>query len=113
MFFSDQLEDIIKSERRAFYSYLVWLLLIFIISILFIVISASKEWFNNQLGSTLSSAFLLLLSKPPFSEMMKRRERIKTLGSLQRMATLAPEGSDEAGEVQKLILKVFKDMLKK
>jgi hypothetical protein len=113
MFFTDQLDDVIRSERKAFRSYFSWLVIVLVVSILFVVISALQEWFTSQLGPTLSSAFLLLLSKPPFYEMMKRRERIKSLEKLKNMALVAPAGSPEASEVEKLIIRVFKDMIKK
>jgi hypothetical protein len=45
--------------------------------------------------------------------MMKRRERIKSLEKLKNMALVAPAGSPEASEVEKLIIRVFKDMIKK
>ena len=113
MVFGDQLVEIIKDERKSFLMYFVWLVVVVVISIAFLAFSLTQDWFQSQLGPTLSSAFLLLLSKPPFSEMMKRKERIKTLETLKNLAMVTPAGSPEAQEIEKLIIKVFRDMLKK
>ena len=111
MFFINQINDMIGEEKRAFKLYLIWLLVILFISIAFIIVSWIQNWLSS-LGPTLSSAFLLLLSKPPFTEMMKRKDKIKTLKSLQRMAELTTPESKERVEIEKLVLKTFRQMLK-
>ncbi len=99
MFFTDQITELIEDERKAYRSYLLWLVLILLVGSIFIALSLVQNWLND-LGPTLSSGFLLLLSKPPFTEMMKRREKIKTLKSLQKMALLAGPDSKESTKLR-------------
>ena len=111
VFFINQIDELINAERKAYYLYLTWFALILTVGILFLFVSWLQEWLNS-LGPSLSSAFLLLLSKPSFSEMMKRRERIRVLKSLERMVQITTPESKEREEVEKLVFKTFKNMLK-
>ena len=111
MFFTAQIDEIITDERKAYRSYLIWLISILTIGVLFIATLIYNKWYTD-LGPTLSSLFILFLSKPPFTEMLKRKEKIKTLNSLKRMALITDPESREAAEIEKLVISLFKNLLK-
>ncbi len=102
------IDRLILNEKRAISWHLAWFLSVILMGGLLIVVNVSFGWIK-EVGPNIGTAFILLLAKPPLSEVLKRRDRLTALDTLK--VSLSQMGSDEAGGVETLLRGMLQKML--
>jgi len=104
------IDHLIQHEVGAIKWYLIWFVLALGIGVALIV-SYMLSLIEEKIGLGIGSILFLLFSKPPLSEMLKRRDRIGALKALRtRLISLTPGDPDEM-KISEALEKLVQKML--
>jgi hypothetical protein len=103
------IEQIILNERSAIRWYLFWFVGIVLIGVALLVVNLTIGWLKS-VGPSIGSAFVLLLAKPPLSELLKRKDRIGTLRMLKVSVSQVDPESPEAERMKDIVWKTIEKM---
>lgn len=104
------LDKLILNEKRAIFWYLIWFLFVVFIGILLIIVNLATGWIR-EVGPNIGSAFVLLLAKPPLSEVLKRRDRLTALHTLKTSISKVSPDSPELSQIENIFWKMLQKML--
>lgn len=104
------IDGLIHNDKRAIHWYFGWFASIVFIGVSLIIVSLSTGWIK-EIGIAIGSAFVLLLAKPPLSEVLKRRDRVTALNALKTAIAQVSPDSPEASRVEALVWEMLKKML--
>lgn len=104
------LDNLIQNERRAVAWFLAWFILVVLVGVVIIVVNLMLGLLK-ELGPALGSGFVLMLAKPPLSEVLKRRDRIAALQTLRHLASIAEPESEELARIEEIVMSMFKKAL--
>jgi hypothetical protein len=109
IFVTANIDQLILNERSSIRWYLVWFVGIVLIGVALLVLNLTKGWLGS-VGPTIGNAFVLLLAKPPLSELMKRKDRIGTLKMLKISISQVDPNSPEAKRIKDIVWKTIEKM---
>ncbi len=109
MLLTANIDQLILNERSAIRWYLVWFVGIVLIGVALLAVNLTKGWLTS-VGPSIGNAFVLLLAKPPLSELMKRKDRIGTLNVLKLSVLQVDPESPEATRVKDIVWKTIEKM---
>jgi hypothetical protein len=104
------IDRLITNERNAISWYLAWFGIVVSIGIGLILVNLRFGWIK-EVGPSIGSAFILLLAKPPLSEVLKRRDRLAALHTLR--ASLSQQTPEDAlaGKIDAAVWGMLQKML--
>jgi hypothetical protein len=103
------IDQLILSERNSIRWYLFWFVGIVLLGTVLIAVNLALGWIG-QIGPNVGTAFVLLLAKPPLSELLKRKDRIGALRMLKISISQADPGSPEAERMKNIVWKSIEKM---
>ena len=106
---TDNIDQLILNERRSIQWYLFWFVGIVLLGVALLAVNLTMGWIKN-VGPNVGTAFVLLLAKPPLSELLKRRDRIGALKMLKISISQVEPGSPEAKRMKDIIWKTIERM---
>lgn len=109
MLLTANIDQLILNERCAIRWYLLWFVGIVLIGVALLAVNLTKGWLGS-VGPTIGNTFVLLLAKPPLSELMKRKDRIGTLKVLKLSVSQVDPASPEATRVKDIVWKTIEKM---
>ncbi len=110
MIVTPDIDGLILNEKKAIQWYLCWFVSIVLIGVSLIIVNLATGWIK-EVGPSVGSAFVLLLAKPPLTELLRRRDRVTALKTLRAfMAQVAPD-SDDAKGIEDMFGKMLLNML--
>jgi hypothetical protein len=104
------IDHLIQHEIGAIKWYLIWFVLALGIGVVLIV-AYMLSLIEEKIGLGVGSVLFLLFSKPPLSEMLKRRDRIGALRALRTRATSLTPGDPDEMKIKETLEKVIQKML--
>jgi membrane protein implicated in regulation of membrane protease activity len=104
------IDNLIQHEIGAVKWYLIWFVSALGIGVALIV-AYMLALLEEKIGLAIGSALFLLFSKPPLSEMLKRRDRIGALKALRTRATSLTPGDPDEMKIKETLEKLVQKML--
>ena len=109
MLLTANIDQLILNERSAIRWHLFWFVGIVLIGVALLAVNLTMGWLKS-VGPAIGNAFVLLLAKPPLSELMKRKDRIGTLKVLKLSISQVDPESPEAKRVKDIVWKTIEKM---
>ena len=103
------IDQLILSQRRAIQWYLFWFIGIVLLGAALLVVNLTMGWIK-EVAPNVGCAFVLLLAKPPLSELLKRRDRKGTLEMLKVSISQVDPDSPEAKRMKDIVWKTIERM---
>jgi hypothetical protein len=103
------IDQLILNERSSIRWYLFWFVGIIILGVVLLVLTLTMGWLKS-VGPAIGTAFVLLLAKPPLSELLKRRDRVATLKMLKLSLSQVDPDSPESKRMKDIIWKTVEKM---
>jgi hypothetical protein len=103
------IDQLILNERSSIRWYLFWFMGIVILGIALLALTLTLGWLKS-VGPPVGTAFVLLLAKPPLSELLKRKDRIGTLKMLKISISQVDPNSPEAKRIKDIVWKTIEKM---
>lgn len=107
---ASNIDRLIFNEKKAIWWYLAWFGAVVFIGLGLIVVNLQLGWIK-EVGPAIGSAFVLLLAKPPFSEVLKRRDRLTALHTLRASLSQLSPGDPVGGRIDTAIWGMLQKML--
>ena len=108
MLMEASIDQLIVNDRCAIRWYLVWFVGTVLLGVALLVLVIIK-WPPNM-PQTIGSTFVLLLAKPPLSEVLKRRDRVGTFRALKVCISQVDPDSPEAKRMKDIVWKTLEKM---
>ena len=110
MISTGHIDLLIHSEKRAIALYVGWFASAVAIGVGLIFLNFILGWIKG-VGPTIGSAFVLMLAKPPLSEVLKRRDRVTALNTVRVWILQAGPDTPEAIHVDAIVWGMLQKML--
>lgn len=109
MLLTANIDQLIAGERSSIRWYLFWFVGIVLLGVVLLAVNLIMGWLK-EVGPTVGTAFVLLLAKPPLSELMKRKDRIGTLKMLKISISQVDPNNPEAKRMKDIVWKTVEKM---
>lgn len=109
MLLTANIDQLILNERSAIRWYVAWFVGIVLLGVGLVAVILIKEW-TGDIGAKVGAGFVLLLAKPPLSELLKRRDRVGTLRMLKLSISQVDPDSPEAKRMKDIVWKTLEKM---
>jgi hypothetical protein len=109
VFITANIDRLIVSEKRAIQWYLFWFVGTILIGVALLAVNLTMGWIK-EVAPNVGCAFVLLLSKPPLSELLKRRDRKGTFEMLKVSISQVDPDSAEAKRMKDIVWKTIEKM---
>ena len=103
------IDQLILNEKSSVRWYLFWFVGIILIGVALLAVTLAMGWLKS-VGPPVGTAFVLLLAKPPLSELLKRKDRIGTLKMLKISISQVDPDSPEAKRIKDIVWKSIEKM---
>ena len=100
------IDQLILNEKSSIRWYLFWFVGIVLLGVVLLAVNLTMGWLK-EVGPAVGTAFVLLLAKPPLSELLKRRDRIGTLKMLKITISQVDPESPEAERMKDIVWKTI------
>jgi hypothetical protein len=103
------IDALVLNETKAIRWYVVWFMSTVSIGLMLIIMSLTMSWMVG-IGTTIGGTFVLLLAKPPLTEVLRRRDRISALNTMKISLSQTTLENGEASRVDNIFWSMLQKM---